>query len=67
MFEVADRGTSPVLYIEVKSIGIKVLHETLVSVFGCVKGVEGENYIPHITIARGSGAKNLDFSVEILN
>ncbi|HIJ12598.1 MAG TPA: 2'-5' RNA ligase family protein [Halobacteriales archaeon] len=62
MFEVADRGTSPVRYIEVKSIGIKVLHETLVSVFGCVKGVEGENYIPHITIARGSGAKNLDFS-----
>ncbi len=62
MFEVADRGTSPVLYIEVKSIGMKLIHETLVSVFGCVKGVEGENYIPHITIARGSGVKNIDFS-----
>ncbi len=62
MFDVADRGTSPVLYLEVKSRGIKLLHETLVSSFGCVEGVEGENYIPHITIARGDGVRGVDFS-----
>ena len=61
-FDVAERGSSPVLYLEVKSPGMKALHEILVDVFGSVKGVEGENYIPHITIARGGGVRDVDFS-----
>ena len=60
-FDVAERGSSPVLYLEVKSPGMKALHETLVDVFGSVKGVEGENYIPHITIARGGSGDYIEF------
>ena len=62
-FDVAVRGSSPVLYLEIKSPGMKALHETLVSAFGCVKGIEGENYIPHITLARGGGKEDINFSV----
>ena len=61
-FDVAEKGSSPVLYLEVKSPEVKALHETLVDVFGSVEGVEGENYIPHITIARGGSGDYTEFS-----
>ena len=61
-FDVAEKGSSPVLYLEVKSPEVKALHETLVDVFGSVEGVEGENYIPHITIARGGSGDYTVFS-----
>ena len=61
-FDVAERGSSPVLYLEVKSPEVKALHENLVDVFGSVEGIEGENYIPHITIARGGSGDYIEFS-----
>ena len=61
-FDVAERGSSPVLYLEIKSPGVKALHENLIDIFGSVEGVEGENYIPHITIARGGSGDYIEFS-----
>ncbi len=60
-FDIAQRGISPVLYIEVESPGIEALHEMLVGIFGCVKGIEGQDYTPHITLARGECREYIEF------
>lgn len=46
-------GPAPVLYLVVDSQGLHTLHDELVSSFGVIEGLEGPNYIPHITLARG--------------
>lgn len=45
----------PVLYFDVQSPGLVRLHEKLVSRFGAVGEIEGADYTPHITLARGGG------------
>lgn len=52
-FESAVSGPSPVVYLEVESPQLQRLHNQLVDEFGAVAGFEGENYVPHVTIARG--------------
>lgn len=46
-------GPAPVLYLAVDSQVLRMLHDELVSRFGVIEGLEGPNYIPHITLARG--------------
>lgn len=46
-------GASPVVYLAVESPGIERLHDTLTEVFDPVADIEGEAYVPHVTIARG--------------
>lgn len=53
MFEEATSGTSPVIYLTVESQGLWDLHERLCEEFGALEGLEGEDYDPHVTIARG--------------
>lgn len=58
MFEDAPVGTSPVVYFAVESPGLTDLHERLVAAFGQVnEQIEGEGYIPHVTIARGGSVE----------
>ena len=52
-FETAATGTSPVVYLAVESPGLHELHDSLCAVFDPVDGIEGEEYVPHVTIARG--------------
>lgn len=52
-FETAATGTSPVTYLAVESPAVERLHDDLCTHFEPVDGIEGEHYVPHVTIARG--------------
>ena len=52
-FERAAAGRSPVVYLAVESPGLESLHRRLVRAFGAADGVEGDDYVPHVTLARG--------------
>ena len=54
-FATPPRGSSPVVYLTVESPGLLRLHEQLVDAFGAIDGLEGEDYVKHVTLARGSG------------
>ncbi|WP_435348046.1 2'-5' RNA ligase family protein [Haloarchaeobius sp. HRN-SO-5] len=45
-------GTAPVVYLAVESPGLDQLHDRLVEEFGAIDGLEGEDYTPHVTLAR---------------
>ncbi|WP_254272797.1 2'-5' RNA ligase family protein [Haloarcula marina] len=52
-FETAVTGPSPVVYLAVESPGLRALHDRLCEGFDPVDGMEGEAYVPHVTVARG--------------
>ncbi|MFB6157991.1 MAG: 2'-5' RNA ligase family protein [Haloferacaceae archaeon] len=52
-FERPERGPGPVVYLAVESPGLRRLHRRLVDRFGAIPGLEGEAYVPHVTLARG--------------
>ncbi|WP_276252104.1 2'-5' RNA ligase family protein [Haloarcula rara] len=52
-FETAETGPSPVVYLAVESPPLRALHERCCGAFDPVAGMEGPEYVPHVTIARG--------------
>jgi len=52
-FTEATSGPSPVVYLAVESPPLRALHERLLELFSPVEGMEGADYTPHVTIARG--------------
>lgn len=47
-------GKAPVVYFAVESPELRRLHRTLLEEFGPVhEGIEGDQFVPHVTIARG--------------
>jgi 2'-5' RNA ligase len=52
-FERPVNGPGPVVYLVVESPGLYDLHDRMVSAFGAVADLEGDEYIPHVTLARG--------------
>lgn len=52
-FEEPTRGPGPVLYFAIESPGLHRVHRRLVTEFGAIQGLEGEEYTPHVTLARG--------------
>jgi 2'-5' RNA ligase len=52
-FETVPTGTAPVVYLAVESPGLVELHRRLCEVFEPVAGIEGDEYEPHVTVARG--------------
>ncbi len=52
-FETPARGDGPVLYLAVESPGLKQLHGELLDEFDAVEELEGDDYVPHVTLARG--------------
>lgn len=52
-FEDAVEGTSLVVYLAVESPHLRRLHERLCEVIDPVPDLEGEGYVPHVTVARG--------------
>jgi 2'-5' RNA ligase len=52
-------GTAPVAYLAVESPGLHRLHAALCERFDPVGDIEGEAYVPHVTIARGGDADRL--------
>lgn len=60
--EVFDRpptGPAPVAYLAVESPALSRLHRRLCSVFDPIVGLEGDEYVPHVTVARGGDADRL--------
>jgi len=53
VFEDPPLGSAPVVYLAVGSPGLVALHRRLCDRLGAVDGVEGEQYTPHVTLARG--------------
>ncbi len=52
-FETPTRGPEPVVYLAVESSDLRALHRRLCDAFGTVAGMEGDDYVPHVTLARG--------------
>jgi 2'-5' RNA ligase len=46
-------GSGPVVYLTVDSPGLHRIHTRLCDALAPVEGIEGEDYTPHVTIARG--------------
>ncbi|WP_224333318.1 2'-5' RNA ligase family protein [Haloprofundus halobius] len=59
-FERPTRGDGPVVYLAVDSSGLLALHERLVDRFGAIEGLEGDEYVPHVTLARGGSQAAVD-------
>lgn len=59
-FEDPPSGPAPVVYLAIESPGLIALHERLVEVFDAVDDLEGESYVPHITLARGGAPAAFD-------
>lgn len=58
-FENPPAGRAPVVYLDVESPGLVRIHERLCEAFEPVEGLEGDEYVPHVTVARGSDARRL--------
>lgn len=52
-FEEPTAGPGPVVYLGVESPGLVAAHERLCAAFEPVEDVEGDDYVPHVTLARG--------------
>jgi hypothetical protein len=58
-FDRPTSGTGPVVYLAVESPGIREAHRRLCERFDPLPGLEGEDYVPHVTIARRGDAGRL--------
>ena len=53
VFDAPASGSSPVVYFAVESDGLVRLHRRLCAAYGAIEGIEGDDYVPHVTLARG--------------
>ena len=53
VFQEPPTGSAPVVYLSVRSRGLRRVHDRLVERLGAVSAVEGDDYTPHVTVARG--------------
>jgi hypothetical protein len=53
-FETPASGAGTVVYLAVESPPLVRLHRRLCAAFGVADGVEGDAYVPHVTLARGT-------------
>jgi 2'-5' RNA ligase len=54
------RGSGPVVYLAVESPGIERLHRRLTDEFDPIEGLEGDDYVPHVTLARGGSVEDAE-------
>lgn len=59
LFREPETGHGPVAYLRIESPALLALHERLCSVTEPIEGLEGDDYDPHVTIARGGDADRL--------
>ena len=53
VFDAPRSGSRPVVYLTVESDELLRLHRRLCEEFGAIEGIEGDDYVPHVTLARG--------------
>ncbi|PSP78915.1 phosphoesterase [Halobacteriales archaeon QS_1_68_20] len=59
-FEDPASGPGPVVYLAVESPGLRRAHDRLLDSFPPAEGVEGEGYVPHVTLARDADCETVD-------
>ncbi|EMA60335.1 2'-5' RNA ligase family protein [Halorubrum lipolyticum] len=52
-FDAPASGSRPVVYLVVESDGLVRLHHRLCAAYGAIEGIEGDDFVPHVTLARG--------------
>ena len=52
VFDAPVAGPGPLVYLAVESPGLERVHGQLVDALGAVEGLEGDEYVPHVTLAR---------------
>jgi 2'-5' RNA ligase len=53
VFESPVRGPGPVVYLAIDAPELLALHDRLCEAFGTIEELEGAEYVPHVTLARG--------------
>ena len=53
VFDAPASGSRPVVYLAVESDGLVRLHRRLCAAYGAIEGIEGDDFAPHVTLARG--------------
>ena len=53
VFDAPASGSRPVVFLAVESDGLGRLHHRLCAAYGAVEGIEGDDFAPHVTLARG--------------
>ena len=53
VFDAPASGSRPVVYLAVESEGLARLHHRLCAAYGAIEGIEGDEFVPHVTLARG--------------
>ncbi|WP_123622242.1 2'-5' RNA ligase family protein [Halorubrum sp. CSM-61] len=53
VFDAPASGSGPVLYLVVESDALVRIHRRLCGAYGAIEGIEGDEYVPHVTVARG--------------
>lgn len=54
-----DGDTGPVVYLAVESPGLVALHERLCDAADPIAGIEGPDYVPHVTLGRGGNPSDV--------
>ena len=63
-FETPASGTGPVVYFVVESDELIRLHQRLCAAYDAIGGIEGDDYVPHITLARGESSETTAEAVD---
>lgn len=58
-FDQPTTGRGPVVYLAIESPALLDIHGRLCETFGVVEGLEGDDYVPHVTVARGGDGNRL--------
>ena len=53
VFDAPVSGSRPVVYLAVESDALVRLHHRLCAAYGAIEGIEGDEFVPHVTLARG--------------
>ncbi len=56
-FESPASGAGPVVYLVVESDELVRLHRRLCAAYDAIEGIEGDEYVPHVTLARGGDSE----------
>ncbi|MFC4450644.1 2'-5' RNA ligase family protein [Halorussus aquaticus] len=57
-------GEGPVVYLAVESPGLRRIHRRLLDEFSAIEEFEGDDYVPHVTLARGGDVETARRFVE---
>ncbi len=64
-FDRPARGPDPVVYLAVESDALARIHRRLCAAFDPVDGIEGDAYVPHVTLARGGSSEAVASLVDV--